>query len=299
MANYLCTVSNKFPENYDIGVKANRWGVVEKYKNRIDPVKPGDTLVFLVGGEFRSIHSIESHPFREVTPLWPSMDGGVFPYRIKISDPLMTGSRPVKELVHLISFMKDKEAWGGTIQGASGVFNSRLTDSDVEIIKRGMRDVSPAKGGISPTVATAPKVASPAPGAQAISARQTALFQFYEKDVEDHIAQILPRLGLSIYRDPRNGKSGRQFHTDVGRIDLLCKDGAGRFVIMELKKGEAPEQTLLQILRYMSWTRQNLAGGKDVRGIIFTEAADKTLVEIVKEVQNVEIRYYRVAIELV
>ena len=49
----------------------------------------------------------------------------------------------------------------------------------------------------------------------------------------------------------------------------------------------------------MSWTRQNLASGKDVRGIIFTEAADKTLVEIVKEVQNVEIQYYRVAIELV
>lgn len=299
MANYLCTVSNKFPENYDIGVKANRWGVVEKYKNRIDQVKPGDTLVFLVGGEFRSIHRIESYPFREATPLWPSMNGSVFPYRIKISDPLLTGDRPVRELVHLISFMKDKEGWGGTIQGASGVFNSRLTDADVEIIKRGMREAPRPKAPTPPKGGPSAPFVPPAPVDPGISERQAALFKFYEKDVEDHIAQILPRLGLSIYRDPGNGRNGRQFHTEAGRIDLLCKDSAGRFVVMELKKGEAPEQTLLQILRYMSWTRQNLASGKDVRGIIFTEAADKTLVEIVKEVQNVEIQYYRVAIELV
>jgi hypothetical protein len=31
--------------------------------------------------------------------------------------------------------MRDKEAWGGTIQGASGVFNDRLTDNDVAFIK--------------------------------------------------------------------------------------------------------------------------------------------------------------------
>ena len=84
----------------------------------------------------------------------------------------------------------------------------------------------------------------------------------------------------------------------TGRIDLLCLDKSGHFVVVELKKGEAPNKTLLQILRYMSWVRQHLANGKEVKGIILTESVDSSLVEIVKEVPNVYIRLYRVAIEL-
>src|SRR5947208_15956499 len=37
--------------------------------------------------------------------------------------------------------MRDKEAWGGTIQGASGVFNDRLTDEDVSFIKSRLRKI--------------------------------------------------------------------------------------------------------------------------------------------------------------
>ena len=48
----------------------------------------------------------------------------------------------------------------------------------------------------------------------------------------------------------------------------------------------------------MSWARQTLAKGKDVRGIILAESANDALSHIVKEVPNVELRFYRIGIEL-
>jgi len=105
---------------------------------------------------------------------------------------------------------------------------------------------------------------------------------------------------LSLEQFQDQGKDGRQFSIEGGRIDLLCREKrGGNFVVIELKKGEAPNQTMLQILFYMSWVRQNMAQGKDVRGVILTETADSALVEIVKEVPNVDIQYYRLSVELV
>ena len=49
----------------------------------------------------------------------------------------------------------------------------------------------------------------------------------------------------------------------------------------------------------MSWVRQTLAGSKNVRGIILTESANNTLSQIVKEVPNVDLRFYRIGIELI
>jgi RecB family endonuclease NucS len=70
------------------------------------------------------------------------------------------------------------------------------------------------------------------------------------------------------------------------------------FVVVELKKGQAPNETLLQILRYMSWVRQHLSRGKNVKGIILTESADSNLEQILGEVPNVSIRYYAIDIRL-
>lgn len=130
--------------------------------------------------------------------------------------------------------------------------------------------------------------------------RQKALFQFYEKDVEDRINQLLPEMALALFVEPTTGKSGRQYVCAAGRIDLLCKDTSrDQFVIVELKKGQAPNETLLQILRYMSWVRQNLSNGREARGIILTESADANLADMLYDVPNVSISYYRVTLELV
>ncbi len=245
-----------------------------------------DSLVFLVGGIYRSIHRIESEPFVDDTPLWPEKDGDHFPHRIKISPPIAAGQVAASALADQISFMRGK-VWGGTIQGPNGVFNDRLTPEDLRTIQSQMSGVS------SRAVAPAPSTINRS------AERQEALFRFYEADVESRILGSLGTLGLRLYVDEATGRDGKQFPIERGRIDLLCIDVRDNsFVVVELKKGEAPDQALLQLLRYMSWVRQHLAGSRDVRGIILTESADSALSQVVGEVPNVSIRYYKVAIEV-
>ena len=72
----------------------------------------------------------------------------------------------------------------------------------------------------------------------------------------------------------------------------------GDLVVVDFNRGEAPSDTLLRLLHYMSWVRQNLAETKDVSGVILTESAKESLKAIVSEVPNVTLRYYRIGIEL-
>jgi len=284
---YICAVSGQFPENYEIGIRAGVWGVEEKYKRKIAPVQSGDTLVFLVGGDYRSIHKIESAMFEEKTALWPRKNGSLFPYRVRISSPIRIGYVSAKSLAASISFMKGKEQWGGTIQGPNGVFNDKLNADDLRLIESTMKS--------SPPVAPKP---DPAVVRRAAD-KETALLKFYEGDVESRVINSLDRLNLRLYVDPKSGKTGKQFAIDGGRIDLLCEDlESDGLAVVELKKGEAPDQALLQVLRYMSWVRQHLAGSKTVRGIILAESTDATLSKVVGEVPNVSIRHYRVSIDI-
>ncbi len=69
----------------------------------------------------------------------------------------------------------------------------------------------------------------------------------------------------------------RQFPTDVGFIDILCKDNNGAFVVVELKKGTGSYEVVGQILKYMTWIQEHLAGTKQVRGIIVAKENDKQL----------------------
>jgi predicted RNA-binding protein len=140
MSYYICNVSPRFPKNYEIGMSARKWGVEEKYENRIRNVTPGDLLIFVVNRRFKSIHEIKSSYYREETPLWPIKDKDIFPYRIDISAPIFVGDVLVPHLADEISFMKGKK-WGGTLQGAAGVFNDRLTHEDFDLIKRRMRKI--------------------------------------------------------------------------------------------------------------------------------------------------------------
>jgi hypothetical protein len=147
-----------------------------------------------------------------------------------------------------------------------------------------------------------PRTASPQPKINQPLERQKCLFKFYESDIEERMLSLLEEMNLQLYHDYDTGKSGKQYVIDGGRIDLLCIDRrSGDFVIIELKKGEAPQETLLQILRYISWVKQHLTNKykNNVKGIILTEHADTNLKVYIDEVPNVEIRYYKVSISLI
>ena len=233
MAIYLCAVPGSAKENYDIGLNGGLWGVEAKYERRIKNVTPGDKIVFVVEGSFRSVHNAESSVFYRNELLWPPKKGDLFPFRIKISPPLAQGRALASRLAPSISFMARKRRWSGTIQGPNGVFNPHLTEADLDLIIK------------SWGTSHHPKVRDVPEEARAESEREKALFKFYESDVEDRILELLPSLRLRLFKNPVTGQTGRQYSCDAGRIDLLCRDFSGSdWVVVELKKGEAPQQAL-------------------------------------------------------
>jgi hypothetical protein len=287
MSIFLCAVSSRSPENYQIGVHAMRWGVEEKYSGKIGGVRKGDTLVFLVGGAYRSIHRITSDPFIENEPLWPPKDESIFPHRIKISAPLYQGHAHANDLFTQISFMKNTERWQGTVQGGNGIFNSRLTEDDLQVIKNHLHPVieTGASEALEPLIQ-----ASQPPAAD----RQKLLFQFYSPDLERALVSLLPILGLTPVLD-----ASASMPKKLGDVShMVCTDRSRNHVVLHLHRGQAPHETLLNLLHDMSWVRQNVAGVREVRGLLLSETLDQAMKNLIGEVGNIEARTYRLAIEL-
>lgn len=65
----------------------------------------------------------------------------------------------------------------------------------------------------------------------------------------------------------------QEFMTDVGRIDVFCVDREKRLVVIELKAGFADDRAVGQIAKYMGWVKQNLAEGRELRGILICSDA--------------------------
>ena len=115
-----------------------------------------------------------------------------------------------------------------------------------------------------------------------------------ERDLEEYIIRNLNQIesGLELYTN--EGITGRQFNTEVGRIDILALDRNSNFVVIELKAGVANYSVVGQILGYISWVRQNLAEGKEVRGIIIADDFDKKLKYASSEIANILLKRYEV-----
>lgn len=89
----------------------------------------------------------------------------------------------------------------------------------------------------------------------------------YEKEIEDFYEKNIS----IIQSDLKLLKKGRQFPTEIGNIDFLTQDKNGRYYIIELKRDQADDDTIGQILRYMGWVYINLAKQKFVSGIILSQ----------------------------
>jgi len=87
----------------------------------------------------------------------------------------------------------------------------------------------------------------------------------------------------------------RQLHTGAGRLDLLCKDRDGNYVVVELKRSQGNDQVVGQILRYMGWVHENYRTDR-VRGIIIVGKKDKTLSYAIKAVPNIQVKEFKISI---
>lgn len=120
-----------------------------------------------------------------------------------------------------------------------------------------------------------------------------------ENDLENFLVNNLHLIDndLKLYKDDQ-GKSGRQFSTDVGEIDLLCKK-RNDFVIIELKKGRSSDKVVGQISRYIGWVKEKLAKGNNVQGIIIVHDFDPKLKYAVLANPNIDLKYYQIKIDFV
>ncbi len=126
--------------------------------------------------------------------------------------------------------------------------------------------------------------------------------------LERHLHQFLRdnwnRIELSkdwaIYSEPGDDEAGYEYPCDVGRIDLLAKHRReGRWLVIELKREQSTDQTIGQLLRYIGWVKQHLAGRHEpVQGMIICRETDEALQYALHAVSNVEVQLYEVEFRL-
>ncbi|MES2329841.1 MAG: endonuclease NucS domain-containing protein [Bacteroidota bacterium] len=120
-----------------------------------------------------------------------------------------------------------------------------------------------------------------------------------ENDLENFLIDNLHLIDpdLKLYRDEQ-GKSGRQFWTPIGEIDILCKK-KNDFVVIELKKGRSSDKVVGQISRYIGWVKENIAKDNNTKGIIIVHDFDPKLKYAVLANPNIDLKYYQIKIDFV
>lgn len=97
-----------------------------------------------------------------------------------------------------------------------------------------------------------------------------------------------------------DSKTGWQYPTDVGVIDILARDVASNaYVVIELKKGKSSDVVIGQTLRYMGWVREHLCSADDlVQGLIICSGGDEKLDYALSMIPNIDVKFYKVNFQL-
>lgn len=123
--------------------------------------------------------------------------------------------------------------------------------------------------------------------------------RFIQQLIDRNFNKIFESLNLQLYdRDP--DQTGAQFNTPIGRMEFLAVDkNTEDFVVLELKIGKVYDGTIGQILRYMGYVKKELAGDKNVRGIILGEDMDDKAKYALSLVPTIEFKTYKLNIQVI
>ena len=107
---------------------------------------------------------------------------------------------------------------------------------------------------------------------------------------------------LQIHSDA-DGRTGRQYPTEIGVIDILAiEPQQNTFVVIELKRGRSSDVVIGQILRYMGWIQENRVElGRptaEVRGLIVCKDKDPRLEYALKMVPAISTKFYKINFQL-
>lgn len=93
---------------------------------------------------------------------------------------------------------------------------------------------------------------------------------------------------------------GQQYPADNGRIDILASSkNKKELLVVELKKGNASDKVVGQILRYMGYVKQELAKtDQDVKGVIIAHEDELSIRRALAMVPEVSFYKYEVSFKL-
>jgi hypothetical protein len=260
----------------------NFWGLGEKTGNR-NALQPGDKVAFYVGDPemvFAATAALASASFCPSTEERERLSHDEAFYRaefgVRLKDAIIWEKpKRVAELVENLGFIKNKLRWGPFFQGGIKAINEH--DYMVIIGSKSESNVSRSEED---------------------EGSQFALESHLEEFIDSNWDRINFGERLSRYRTEE--QSGRQFPAGTWSIDFLCRGETSRdFVIVELKRGKSSDATIGQVLRYIGWVKENLAGpDDDVRAIIIAHDVDDALRYATKQLANVRLLTYSIDFKL-
>ena len=107
---------------------------------------------------------------------------------------------------------------------------------------------------------------------------------------------------LKPYLDPE-GRPCTEYPTDTGRIDILAvsaDDDNQEYFVIELKLSRGSYQAIGQLMSYMDWVKENIAGGEKVNGIIVAQSIDDRLKRAARMMcSRVELYEYELILKLI
>lgn len=114
-----------------------------------------------------------------------------------------------------------------------------------------------------------------------------------ERQLQDFLADNWESISLSkewlIYSEDDDDDAGVEYPCDAGFIDILARHRNGKdWLVVELKRNQANDDTIGQVLRYMGWIKAMKAKpDQNVRGLIIARDANQKLQYALNAVKDV------------
>ena len=267
-------------------MKDSFWGIDEKTPNRKNLTK-GDKIVYYIGLPMKAfagtatlasscfeLNDSQKRKYGHGKQFYTT-DYGVLLEEIDI----WRNPKSVEELAPRLKFIENKEFWFSYFQG--GV--RQITEEDFRTI---MYEREPS---LVERIVTSKDVES-----QTEFALETHLEEF----IYENWSNINWGSRMELYKTDE--QDGRQFPAGTWSIDFLAVDkDKDDLVVVELKRGKTSDATVGQLLRYINWVKENIAGkGQGVRGIIIARDVDEALNYAIKNLEYVEVKTYKVDFRL-
>lgn len=276
--NDMLTAENIFKQR----MKDEFWGLGENTHNR-SKLKKGDEILFYIENPVKSIGGsakLKTDSFKldeqEKEKYAHDLSFYTTEYGVKLENINVWQNRvKMNMLTSQLSFIENKSYWYTYFQG--GV--REIPEEDYyRILKNRDRNLTEKLDEVDD------------------------LENEYEFALEMHLEEFIYRNWdsinwgekLNLYQTDE--QDGRQFPADLWSIDFLAIDeNTNDLVVIELKRGKTSDSTVGQILRYISWVKENIAGkDQNVRGIIIGKESEERLEYAMKELDNIVFKTYEI-----